>query len=155
MKKMALVAMLLSVLVVAGCGGSRSTDCTAGYTAAENSFDDFDALLDDDNVSPCMSGEATTCNCPGGGTMTGDSEALTASFYSCISATGKEYNGYLAATTTLSGTMDPFGDCTSVTVSDVPLDGCGGIIKATCGGLMLHCDISDDGAGGCDLNCTC
>ena len=162
MKRIAMVVFMLSVMVIAGCGGSGgdSTDCTAGETAAQNAFEDFGTILADNGTLPCLTGAATTCDCPNGGTMTVDQATFTLTFSAdCTSATDQIYAGSIALSQdgTISGNMNPFDGCTNVTATGIAsVEGaCAGTISGTCASQNLQCNVVDDGAGGCTLECTC
>jgi hypothetical protein len=161
MKRLALVVLMLSALAVAGCGGSSggSTDCTAGENAAEAAFIDFSTILDSDDILPCLTLVATTCDCPNGGSVTVDQANLTVTLDNCTSATDEVYTGTLTMSqdlTSISANLPQFDGCTNVTATNVVVEGgCSGSISGTCGGQTLTCTMGMSDGECVPGNCSC
>jgi hypothetical protein len=144
----AAVAILSFVLM--SCGGSSS----GGRTAQEEfdaSYDAIATVFDDATVNECLSGNEVQCDCPGGGTIDVDIQEQTATFNNCKSADENNFDGSftLNAQGEVSGTLEPFGECSSASVTSLTVGACHGTIEATCGATTITCELEDASGGGC------
>jgi hypothetical protein len=145
-------AALLMMLV--SCGGSGASSTTSNMEA-ERSGGDFNALLADPNIVPCMSGQQQECSCPGGGTLTVAADGSFA-LDSCKASSGQIYIGTMtpeADGTTLDLNFSVFGECMNVTGS-MATDQCSGNIVGSCTSTTANCVYVTDGSTeNCMLDC--
>lgn len=148
------IVCISAVVFFASCGGSSSSSggSSTAEQAAETSLDGFVAILNDDDVTPCLTGQRTTCDCPNGGTVTVDLNAGTMTLDGCTSSDDLVYTGELTTDDgeTIDGTMTTFGECSNLTATNAQLDGCGGTASGTCGGETYTCNMT-----GADEDCDC
>jgi len=161
MKKLLITVVLAVAMAACGSsGGGGGGDCSNGEAAAESAFGDFDTIMENDDVMPCLGFERTTCDCPNGGTVTSDAGNMTWTFDDCTSAADQIYTGTFTLSqdmTTIDANMTKFDGCTNFIATDVITEpgSCSGTLSATCGGQNLTCTMTE-GEGECiPGNCTC
>jgi hypothetical protein len=151
-----MVGMCFVCLVfgMTSCGSSSSGGGSdTAKAAAEDSFDGFGEVLDSDDVEACWIGTATSCDCPGGGTLEVDADdGIAVTMDGCTSSDGLVYSGTLTMDDdyVINGNMAQFGECSNVTASNISGDDCTGSSSGTCAGESYTCNLTSDGDDGCD-----
>jgi len=179
MKKIAVLMMCLGLVFFAACGGGGGGSTPAG-DEAETAFDDFAAQIEQclqqvlgaQTVKPTFKDlvdavyvdttKQTTgsCNCTNGGTIdyiiSDDFQELTVTIDNCVTAENNTYNGGASSTDggeTVNATLQPFGECSSGTASNVNGANCTGSVSATCPSGTVSCSVVDGTNDDCDLDC--
>jgi hypothetical protein len=158
MKTRRVAVMVAVVSFLAACGGGGGSSNNA-IQAAIDSFADFTTIVDSAQIQQCWAlAQTTPCDCPGGGTATGNLTAQTITLVNCKSAAGWNYNGTFTVNVgaeEVTADMTAFGECTTVNGTVSASGTCGGNISGTCDGGAVNCDVVDDttGAGECTLSC--
>ena len=149
MKKIMVMVMCAGLFFVVACGGSSSGGGGgAAATEAEAAFNDL-AQQVETCIAPIIGGQvivydeygvekqlAQQCDCDGGGSMTltasEDLTTLTVTLDNCVTASGESYSGTATSTdggATVTGTLQPFGQCASGTATNVAITGaCAGSV---------------------------
>ena len=180
MKMIAILVMCLGLVFSAACGGSGG-GTTPADEEAEASFDDFAAqielclqqVLGAQVVKPTFKDlvdavyvDATkdttgSCICDGGGTIdyiiSDDFQQITVTIDSCVTAENNTYNGGASSTDggeTVNASLQPFGECSSGTASNINGANCTGQVAATCPSGTVSCSVVDGEGDDCDLSCT-
>jgi hypothetical protein len=180
MKRIAVLAMCLGLIFSAACGGGDGGGNTPADQEAEASFDDFatqlelclQQVLGAQVVKPSFKDlvDATyvdttkdttgSCNCTNGGTIdyiiSDDFQQVTVTIDNCVTAENNTYNGGASSTdggATINGTLQPFGECSSGTASNISGDNCTGQVSATCPSGTVSCTVVDGEDDDCDLSC--
>ena len=163
-KRIAVLAMCLGLVFSAACGSGSSGGDTPEQ-AAENSYLAFASIVEyclgdfgleaDVNGYLAVKQVAQTCDCPGGGTASIDAGLTTVTADNCRSAGGLNFNGSVTIDDAgnVNGTMTPFGECSTVTATNVGTTTCQGTVTGTCSGESATCTVVDGGGDDCDVNC--
>lgn len=179
MKRIAALMLCLGLVFSASCGGSGGGTSPAG-DEAETSFDDFAAQIEaclqtvigaqvvkptfadlvkdiKMDVTKQMTG---SCLCDNGGSIdyiiSDDYQEITVTIDNCVTAENNTYNGGASSTDggdTINGSLQPFGECSSGTASNVSGDTCTGQLAATCPSGTVSCSVVDGEGDDCDLSC--
>lgn len=183
MKKTIVVMLCAMALACSACGGG--SDGGGGGDAAEQaaqaSYEAFGTILEscipqaqviDLELEPAFPGGwaikgsvdfgvgkvVQDCTCPGGGTLTLDTDNFALTATQCKSTSGLTYTGTLSSPDggqTIEGTMSQFGECSNMTADGVGTDACTGTVSGTCAGVTTTCTVSDPAAGATECVVTC
>jgi len=114
---------------------------------AKEAAEDFDVLLEYVDIEDCV--VKGSCECVTGSiTSTIKNNIATVVFNNCSSETWLTYNGtieYNVQSKKGSGTLAPFGECETVTITSVSYDKtkCSGKAEGSCSGEPLNCEFQD------------
>lgn len=179
MKKVLVGMMCAGLLFAAACGGGGG-GTTPADDEAEASFDDFavqielclQQMMGAQVVKPTFADlvkeiemdvtKQTTgsCDCVNGGTIdyiiSDDLQQITVTIDNCVTAENNTYSGGVSSTDggeTINGSLQPFGECSSGTASNISGDNCTGQVAATCPSGTVSCSVVDGEGDDCDLDC--
>jgi hypothetical protein len=162
MKKLSVLVMIVGIGFFAACGDGGGSN---PEQAAQNSYNAMVSIIDfclgglnlEANADGYLVSKqaAQTCDCPGGGTLSVDANVETITADGCKASNGLEFDGSVTINDQglVNGTMSPFGDCSTVTATNVGTDTCEGTVSGTCDGDTATCTVTDGSGDECDVNC--
>ncbi len=141
---------MLSACGGGGSGGGGGTPSQQAMNMLVASYEAIVALAQYPAPQLCFSGQASSCNCPGGGTISVPDQTML--FSSCAVSNLMVFAGSLTVDgTSIYGTFSRFGECMNATVTGLATNACSGQITATCAGESVTEAVVDQSGGGCTI----